>query len=243
MRLRQLAMIGLLCACLAPVVAVRAQATNAGKSSPNLAPTRFANEIDGFLAADKTHPPPKKAILFIGSSIFGQWANLSEQMAPLPVFNRAFGGSLTTDLLYYMDKVVLTYEPRIIVYYCGSNDINAGRSADKVFAGFRSFVERVHARLPQTRIFYVSINRAPQKQGKWDVVDAANKLARDFCAKDKALGFIDVNPALFDARGQPRLDLYLPDKLHFKPPAYEAFAALIKPVVAQAWAQRAKGNE
>jgi lysophospholipase L1-like esterase len=210
---------------------------------PSLEPTRFAKDIDAFLAADKTHPPPRKAILFIGSSIFRQWTKLPRQMAPLPVFNRAFGGSVTTDLLYYMDKVVLPYEPRIIVYYCGSNDVLAGRNAEEIFDGFRLFVERVHATLPQTRISYVSINRAPQEQDKWDIVDGANNLARNYCAKNKWLTFIDVNPALFDKTGQPRMDLYLADKLHLKQPAYDAFAAIIKPVVTASWTEARRGTE
>jgi lysophospholipase L1-like esterase len=124
------------------------------------------------------------------------------------------------------------------VYYCGSNDINAGRKADEIFNGFRLFVERVHAKLPQTRIIYVSINRAPQKKDKWGVADAANRLARDYCAKNAknaGLSYVDVNPALFDKAGQPRLELYQADKLHFKELAYAEFAAIIKPVVARVW--------
>ena len=41
---------------------------------------------------------------------------------------------------------------------------------------------------------------------------------------------------LYDKEGKPRLELYQPDKLHFLAPAYEEFAALIKPVVAKTWA-------
>ncbi len=208
------------------------------QSAPNLSPNRFQKDIEAFLAADRTSPPPRGGILFIGSSIFRQWEKLPQQMAPLPVYNRAFGGSLTTDVLYYMDRVVLPYEPRVIVYYCGSNDINAGRTADEIFTGFRLFTERVQAKLPHTRIIYVSINRAPQKKDKWSVVNAANELAREYCAKNTkqdALSYVDVNPALFDQSGQPRLELYQPDKLHFKEPAYEAFATILKPAVLRAW--------
>jgi len=243
LKVRQGLTLSLLGALLAAPVLVRAQATNLSTTAPRQTPTRFEKEIDAFLASDKTNPPPRRAILFIGSSIFRQWTRLPEQMAPLPVFNRAFGGSQTTDLLYYLDQVVLPYEPRIIVYYCGSNDINADRTADRIFDGFHRFVEQVHAKLPQTRIFYVSINRAPQKQRRWNVVDAANQLVRDFCDKDKTLGFIDVNPVLFDERGQPRLELYQSDHLHFKEPAYAAFAARIKPVIARAWAEMVKTSD
>jgi lysophospholipase L1-like esterase len=226
--------LGLCCCALVLTGALPAAPTNA-PAPTNPAPVRFEKEIDAFLAADRTNPPPHKSILFIGSSIFRQWTKLPEQMAPLPVFNRAFGGSVTTDVLYYMDKIVLPYEPRIIVYYCGSNDVNAGRTADEILEGFRRFAERVTAQLPQTRILYVSINRAPQKKDKWNVVDAVNRRVRDYCATNPALGFVDVNPALFDEGGQPRIELYQSDKLHLKEPAYEGFAAIIKPAVAEAW--------
>ncbi len=199
-------------------------------------PKRFEKDIRAFLAADKTNPPPKKAILFIGSSIFRQWSGLTAQMAPLPVFNRAFGGSLTTDLVYYMNQVVLPYEPRVIVYYCGSNDVNEGRTAAQIFDGFRRFVDQVHGQLPKARILYVSINRAPQKKDRWDVVDSANELAQAYCAKKSLLEFIDVNPSLFDESGQPRLELYQADQLHFKDAAYEGFTRIIRPAVERAWA-------
>jgi lysophospholipase L1-like esterase len=198
-------------------------------------PTRFAATIDGFLQRDKLNPPPQRAILFIGSSIFRQWQDVEGQMAPLPVFNRAFGGSTTADLLYYMDQVVIPYAPRMIVYYCGSNDINAGIEPEVVFGHFREFAERVWEKLPQTHLFYVSINRAPQKRARWDKVDAANALVRAYCMRSSKLQYIDVNPVLFDARGEPRMELYLPDGLHFQAPAYVEFAAIVKPVLARAW--------
>ena len=198
--------------------------------------SRFKDAIDAFVEADKTNPPPKHSILFIGSSIFRQWTNLKEQMAPLPVFNRAFGGSQTADILEHMDSVVLPYEPKVIVYYCGSNDVNAKKSATEIADRFREFVERVGKKLPQTKILYVSINRAPQKQAKWDIVDEANKRVQEYCERNQHLGFIDVNPALFDNNGNPRLELYRDDKLHFLEPAYEEFTAIIKPVVAKTWA-------
>lgn len=213
-------------------VSISAQQPATGSDKP-----RFAADIEAFLEQDKLNPPPKGAILFIGSSIFRQWKDLKDQMAPLPVFNRAFGGSRTSEILFYMDRIVLPYEPRIIVYYCGSNDVNAGAIAESILGNFRQFAERVHAKLPATSIYYVSINRAPQKMDRWDIVDSANRLVRDYCATDRRLGFIDVNPALFDREGNPRMELYQADKLHFKAPAYEEFTAIIKPVISKAWSE------
>ena len=206
-----------------------------GRAQSAPSPTRFQKTIDAYLEADKTNPPKKGTIEFIGSSIFARWKNVTEQMAPLPVYNRAFGGSQTADILYYMDQVVLPYEPGIIVYYCGSNDVNGNLTAETIAGRYREFVTRVHAKLPSTKILYVSINKAPRKMDRWDVVEAANKLVAEFSARDKRLGFIDVNPALFDAAGKARAELYLPDKLHFLDPAYDEFTKIIKPALEAVW--------
>jgi lysophospholipase L1-like esterase len=196
---------------------------------------RYQSAIDAFLRADSAAPPPKHAILFIGSSIFRQWTRLKEDMAPLPVFNRAFGGSRTGDLLQHMEKIVLPYEPSVIVYYCGSNDINAGAPADSIAGRFVQFRKRVGDRLPATRFFYVSINRAPQKRARWGTVDSANASVRAFCERDPLCTFIDVNPLLFTPDGEPRLELYQKDQLHFVEQAYEEFTSVIRPVLLNAW--------
>ena len=156
-------------------------------------------------------------------------------MQPLPVFNRAFGGSRTGDLLHYMDAVVLPYAPRIVVYYCGSNDIKGGESAEAVAGRFGEFVARLHVRLPQTRVYFVSVNQAPEKESKRAVVDEANARVRDLCASDPRLGFIDVNAVLLDAAGCPRRELFREDGLHLKPETYELLAGVIRPVVEEAW--------
>jgi lysophospholipase L1-like esterase len=202
------------------------------KEAPKI---RFAEAIEAFEQADREAPPPTRSILFIGSSIFRLWKGLKEQMSPLPVFNRAFGGSRTHEILAYMDRIVLPYRPRVIVYYCGSNDINANVKPAEIAGNFRQFVERVRKELPETRILFVSINKAPQKMDRWGEVDEANRLVQNYCAKVKGLRYIDVNAALFDAAGQPRMELYLPDKLHFLEPAYDEFTRIIKPLVAEEW--------
>jgi lysophospholipase L1-like esterase len=199
---------------------------------------RFAADIDRFLENDKASPPPRHGILFVGSSIFRLWTTVTEQMAPLPVFNRGFGGSRTWEILAYMDKIVLPYEPDIIVYYCGSNDVNAGEPADAIVARFEQFVRRVAERLPDTRVFFVSIHRSPDKRARWNVVDEANAGIKALAYATPNLDYIEVNPVLFDARDEPRTELYLADGLHFHPPAYVEFTSIIKPVLERAWSER-----
>lgn len=198
---------------------------------------RFETVIQERLAADRTNPPPHRAILFIGSSIFKQWTNVVQDMSPLPVFNRAFGGSRTSDILERMDQLVLPHEPKVIVYYCGGNDVNNREPAAAIFGRIRDFEKCVHARLPETRIIIVAIDRAPQKQERWDVVNAANRLVSDYCAATPLLTFLDLNPLTHDGNGAARLELYRDDKLHFQPATYARFTSAIKPVLEKTWRQ------
>jgi hypothetical protein len=212
----------------------RAGATAVAAGAPAGQEMRFAEQIKLMLDEDRSAPPPQNGILFIGSSIFRQWANLKEHMAPLPAFNRAFGGSRTWEVLHYMDQIVLPYRPRIILYYTGSNDVNAGQSAKAIVERTMEFMTRAHAALPATRIYYVAINRSPDKRDKWDVVDAVNAQMKAAASSTPYLEYIDLNPVLF-TRGEPRMELYRPDGLHFHPPAYDEFTGIIKPVLTQAW--------
>jgi lysophospholipase L1-like esterase len=200
-------------------------------------PRRFQSDIERMLERDKTNPPPHDAILFIGSSIFRFWTQLTEQMAPLPVFNRAFGGSVTQDLLDRMDQLVFPYHPRIIVYYCGSNDVSAGESADAILQRTKQFLKIVSQRAPDTFVYYTAIQKAPEKRRRWNVVDAVNREMERYSHETRNLAYIDLNPVLFDHQGNLREDLFLPDGLHFRPEstAYAEFGQVVKPILNKAW--------
>jgi lysophospholipase L1-like esterase len=187
-----------------------------------LAPALFAQQAAG-------------SIVFVGSSIFHRWTSLASQMAPLPITNLALDGSQTTDMLRMVDSRVIPLRPRVIAYYCGSNDVDAGESASAIVDRILRFVDRVGSALPDTRVIFVSVNRAPEKQDRWDVVDEVNRQMQKYAAAHPRVEFVDVNPVLFDAAGKPRVDLYMPDELHLRPPAYEGFAKILKPVLTRAF--------
>ncbi len=141
--------------------------SSAGASQGQALEVKFAEPIAAFEQADRSSPSPARGILFIGSSIVRQWQTLPEQMAPLPVYIRGFGGARTHEVLAYMDRIVLPYRPRVIVYYCGSNDINANVPPAQTAANFRTFVERMHKAQPGTRTLFVSIKGVPQQRDRW----------------------------------------------------------------------------
>ena len=198
---------------------------------------RFQSDINTFLKADSSSRPPAGQIEFIGSSIFRLWKSAATDMAPLPVFNRAFGGSQTPDVLRYMDEIVIAYKPRIVVFYCGSNDVNAGAPATEIIARVEEFHRRLLAALPATKMIFVSIIHAPDKRKRWAVVDSVNVAMLHYAMGSKQIDFVDINPALESPTGTPIPELYLRDSLHYRTDqdAYARMTRVVKPVLLAAW--------
>jgi len=176
-------------------------------------------------------------IVFVGSSIFHRWTQLLSQMAPLPIANIAFDGAQTDDWNRLIDSRVLPLKPKVLAYYCGSNDIDAGAPASVIVARIRQFIDRVTKALPDARVIFVSVNRAPEKRDRWDVVDDVNRQIQKYAEKNPRVLYVDVNPALANADGSPRMELFMNDQLHLRPPAYEEFTKILKPVLTNALSQ------
>ena len=193
--------------------------------------------VSRIAAEEPASSPENRGIVFVGSSIFRFWTHLTEQMAPLPVLNRAIAGTVTQDMLNGMDRLVLAYKPRIVVYYCGSNDISGGDDAGPIMDRTKRFIRILHEKSPGTVFYYTAIQKAPEKRDRWNVVDAVNAEMMRFTSQNPNMGFIDLNPVLFDAQGRVREGLFLPDGLHFRPEgtAYAEFSRIVKPVLTRAW--------
>ena len=120
----------------------------------------------------------------------------------------------------------------------GSRALHEGPVAEAIVARIRRFVDRVREASPSTRIVFVSVNRAPEKRDRWDVVDAVNRQVEAYGRQTGRVRYVDVNPVLIDATGEPRMDLFMSDALHLRPAAYEGFTRILKPVLEQAYANR-----
>ena len=187
----------------------------------------FEKEILAFEARDKTNPPPKHAVLFTGSSSIRMWTKLAQDLPEYRVINRGFGGSQISDCIYFTDRIVLPYEPDVIVFYAGGNDINAKKSPETVFSNFKDFVAKVRVNLPTTKIAYISIAGNPSRWAQVDKVREANRLIRDWTATQPGLSFIDVFPHMMSADGTPQPDIFLADKLHMNEKGYAIWRRVV----------------
>jgi len=188
-------------------------------------------------AGQRSASPERGGIVFTGSSIFQFWTHLTDQMAPLPVLNRAIAGTVTQDMLDRIGQLVFAYQPRIVVYYCGSNDISSGEDAGPIVERTKRFIQILHAKSPDTFFFYTAIQKAPEKRARWDVVEAVNREMARYARQTPNVGYIDLNPVLFDKQNNVRENLFLSDGLHFRPDssAYQEFSQVVKPILTKAW--------
>jgi lysophospholipase L1-like esterase len=193
--------------------------------------SKWEKDIAAFEQSDKTNPPPKAAILFLGSSSIRMWKTLAKDFPEHKVINRGFGGSEINDSVELADRIVFPYEPKRIIFYAGGNDINAKKSPEKVFSDFKAFVAKVHQRLPNTTISYISIAPNPARWAQIEQIKAANRMIENFTKSDPKLSFINVFPKMLGEDGNPLPDIYLQDRLHMNAKGYAIWTSIVGPLL------------
>src|SRR4051812_21107855 len=192
-------------------------------------PDQWAGDIEKFTTADAAHAPQAGAVVFVGSSSIRFWESLATDFPGIATINRGFGGSELADSVFYADRIVIPYHPRLVVLYAGENDLAAGKSPETVFADFQAFRTKVHTALPKTRIIFLSIKESPSRARVRAEVRKANQLIAADCAKDPRCTFVDVNTPLLDAAGNYRPELFRDDQLHLKPAGYAIWTKVVAP--------------
>jgi len=214
------------------LTAIVALATSLAPRAMAQTAERWDPAIQKFEEGDKVSPPPQNGVLFIGASSIVRW-NLPEYFPELgaKAINRGFGGSQSVDAVRYVDRIVVPYHPRVVVYYAGDNDVEANIPAQEIAHQFALFDQKVHAALPQTRIVFISI-KPSIRRWKWiDTIKSANAMVKEYCATHPNLAFMDIEQQMLGADGKPNPALLVEDGLHMTPAGYKIWTAALKPLV------------
>lgn len=196
---------------------------------PAASESKWEPEIRKFEEADRLSPPPKAAVLFVGSSSFRMWKTMAEDFAGIPVINRGFGGSEMEYLVRYADRIILPYEPRAVLVYAGDNDLAKGKEPERVLAEYRALVGKVRARMPDVPIGFVAVKASIKRWAIADKIRALNAAVAAYSAGEKGQFFVDVFTPMLGPDGSPRKDLFLEDGLHLNREGYALWASLIRP--------------
>jgi lysophospholipase L1-like esterase len=201
-----------------------------GLQTQDAKPDKWEKDIAAFEEKDKASPPPTNEIVFVGSSSIRLWKS-TEAFPDLKVINRGFGGSEMGDAAKYAERIVLPYKPRVVVVFAGGNDINAGKSPEQVADAFKSLVGKVHAALPKTKVYYISLFPNVKRRAQDEKCCKANELIHAFTKTDERLGYIDTASKMRAADGGPRPELLRDDGLHMNDDGYTIWNEMVGAVL------------
>jgi lysophospholipase L1-like esterase len=189
-------------------------------------PNRFLESIQAFEKQDAVAFPPEGSVLFTGSSSIRLW-DLEAFFPGKGYINRGFGGSHLSDLLYFTDRIVLPYKPRLIFMYEGDNDISDEKSPNRVLADFQKFVQIVHSELPETHIVYLAIKTSHSRWDKHTIMRRTNFLIREYCRQFDFLDFLDTETPLLGDDEKPNPAFFNTDELHLNQEGYRVWQKLV----------------
>lgn len=199
------------------------QAQNAG---------RFNNEINELRASSsKNWNPYRPTILFTGSSSIRMWDSLRELIPDIQILNHGFGGSQASDLNYYLEELVLDYNPMQLFIYEGDNDLASGKSVKRALRDLNEVVKSIRKKYPGMPMVLIS---AKPSISRWKLKSKYQKFNRRmerWTQKDRKLDFADVWNPMLREEGNLNESLFIEDGLHMNETGYAIWEQVIKPLI------------
>ncbi len=192
-------------------------------------PTRFAQEVKKFENTAENYPEENR-IVFTGSSSIRLWTDFKSYFPEHNVINTGFGGSETTDLLFYKDVLIGQYSPKQVFIYEGDNDINSNKPLLYVL---NNMISLVFALQYQGIEDIVIISPKPSI-ARWQLKESYEKLneaLKTVASIDDGVRFADVWTPMLNEDGSLKEDLFIDDGLHMNKKGYDIWIKVIAPLL------------
>lgn len=227
---------GLLALLLTGFAALPARAADCGEFEACLAlygdPADWDREMRLFAMSDAVVPREEGAIVATGSSSMRFWhERIKEDLAPLTIIPRGFGGSTMNDVLHHLDALVLQYNPRAVMIYEGDNDVALGVSNEVIIDRYRQAMSRIYAHDESTRIYLISVKPSISRLDMWPQMRDLNRQLEMICGRDEQCTWLDVATPMLKADGTPIEDIFVGDDLHMNARGYGIWRAAIRPTL------------
>lgn len=192
--------------------------------------SRWEPQIQKFEQGDRETSPPLNGIVFTGSSSARGW-DVERFFPDLPVINRGFGGSQTTDVIEFFDRILVPYQPKSIVFYSGDNDISGGKTTETVIADVKQFAAMVHEKLPETHIYFIPPKASISRWKLWPQMKEVGAAQEEMARTNPRIHFIDTNTPLLGENGEPDPKFFRADGLHLSEEGYILWSDLLRPML------------
>lgn len=191
-------------------------------------PLRFKEEVAQIQNKYKSNgDSSRETVVFTGSSSIRFWNNLQNVFHDHQIVNTGFGGSHASDLLAYIDELVLQYEPDRVFIYEGDNDISFKKRPRQIRLVMQEIIDKIRAQYSDAKIILIS---AKPSMARWHLRRKYRKLNRKFkrlAKHDSSLEYANIWDIMLSGR-KVREDIFVEDGLHMNQKGYELWYSVIK---------------
>ena len=169
-------------------------------------------------------------VLFLGSSSFRLWDTIHEDLAPVKVVKRAYGGARFRDLAIYTPELIagLRFSKAVIFI---ANDITGKENEDTDPETTSKLARLVIAQLrsehPEVPIHLVAVTPTPVRYKHWPRIQVTNRMLRKIAETTPGVFYIPTAYAFLDRDGHPRAELFKEDRLHLNSIGYQIWARIL----------------
>jgi len=169
-------------------------------------------------------------IVFTGSSSIRMWKDLPVLFQNPKIINTGFGGSKASDLLYYLDELVLDFNPSKVIIYEGDNDISSGHKINFILKNIKSIIKKIEEKNKYVQIILIS---AKPSIMRWDLRKKyiqLNKKYKNLALKNNNIHFADIWSQMIDS-GELKTDIFIEDGLHLNEKGYKIWEKVLRPIL------------
>lgn len=168
----------------------------------------------------------RESLVFTGSSSIRLWDNLQEYFPEHQIINTGFGGSEASDLLEFLDELVLKYQPVKVFIYEGDNDLQRKKKPGEVLKTTIEIIAQIKKTGTTSSIVLISAKPSIER---WNLRRKYRRLNRKFkklCKLDPVLEFANVWDPMLNGK-RLKEDLFVEDGLHMNLKGYQIWYQVI----------------
>jgi lysophospholipase L1-like esterase len=173
------------------------------------------------LEGDRLKEGYEPETIFYGSSSIRLWDRLYEDFPTRRVTNIGFGGSTLAACVWFFERIMMHYQPKVLLVYAGDNDLGDGRHPEEIFVFFQQLMVKAALRFGDIPCYFISLKPSLTRWHLADQFSYTNNLIESEIIKCNGnWTFINIYKSMLDKNGMPNGKYYEQDGLHLSADGY-----------------------
>lgn len=155
------------------------------------------------------------------------WTNIESDLSVVNAYTLGVGGTTVADWTPRLDEIV-AYNPKNIVIHLGVNDINRGVTGSQNATNVTAFLDSLLERLPNTKIYYITISNNANYTHKWTEYAISNSAVKEYAQNNANVTIIDFAEKQTEMASTWENGGYIVnDSTHLSPEAYVTLTQMV----------------